>query len=259
MFALSPPAPAWGARRGPLLGRMTALQSGHLARALEGGVVDLTGFGANSELRHAAGTVRLRSSGLFDAVALALCAATTRVVQFFVLTAYNNPFLDIPLIPHEIGKLVLHISFDSSAYLANAPRSVPFESYRRRRVVIILADRAGGGPGDSVPSGPPQLLAPPCSLLTVLAPGILWYAISGARVTVVGLDAVNPGWLGVDVMRPAGRVSTRAIRNWLKRADLDEPREPAQRAQVWANVDFVSHAQYRAAIGDDEYALETVE
>lgn len=257
LFALAPPLPGHGARRGPLLGRMDWLQSGHLSRALVGSTIDLAGFGACPELRQEAGTIRLRSSGPFDSTSLTLCGTSAaRVVQFIVVTPCNDPFLDIPLLPREVGKLVFHISFDSSAYLANAARSVPFESYRRRRVVFVLSDRAAD---DGVPVAAPQLLAPACSLLTSLASGVLWYAIAGTRVTVVGLDAVNPGWLGVDVMRPAGRVSTRAIRNWLKRVDLDEPRDAEQRAQAWANVDFVSHAEYRAALGDEEYALETVE
>lgn len=256
VFALAPPAPGVGARRGPLLGRIETLQSGHLSRALDGGTVDLAGFGACPELRYDAGTIRLRSSGPFDSASLTLCGSSaTTVVQFIVVTPTNDPFVDIPLLPHEVGKLVFHISFDSSVYLANAARSVPFESYLRRRVVFVLSDRAI----DSVPPTPPQLLSPCCSLLTSLASGLLWYAIAGARVTVVGLDAVNPGWLGADVMRPHGRVSVKAIRNWLKRVDLDEPSNPKQRAQAWANVDFVSHAEYRAALGDEEYALETVE
>lgn len=249
--------PGVGARRGPLLGRIDTLQSGHLSRALDGGTIDLAGFNACPELRHDAGTIRLRSNGPFDCTSLALCGTSAaRVVQFIVVTPTNDPFVDIPLLPRDVGKLVFHISFDSSAYLTNAPRSVPFESYRRRRVIFVLSDRVIG---EGVPTAPPQLLSPTCSLLTSLASGVLWYAIAGARVTVVGLDAVNPGWLGTTVMRPDGRVSVKAIRNWLKRVDLDEPSSPEQRAQAWANVDFVTHAEYRAALGDEEYALETVE
>lgn len=217
----------------------------------------MTDFAACPELRHRAGTIRLRSHGSFDSGALRLYGdRVQRLVQPLFVTTDNDPFLNVPLLPRYIDKLVFHVSFDSSTYLARAARMIPFESYARRRVVFILSDRAKV---DSVPAAPPYFLSPYCSLLTSLATGILWYAIHGARVTVVGLESVNPGWMGVDLLCPAGHVNPRAIRKWLKQVGINEPRAPDSRALVWANINFVSHEEYRISLGDEEYAMETEE
>lgn len=258
VFAMRPPQPGLGAVRGPLLGSLRTLQSGFLHRALGGGVVDMAQLGAFPDLQSPVRAIRLRSAGPFDSGSLALCAADAhRVVQFLVVTPANDPFADIPLLPANIARLVFHISYDSTAPLLAVPRSVPFESYRRQRVVFILHDAPQGNSSPAA-CALSQLMSHGRSLLTALAPGFLWYALAGARVTVVGLDAVPAGWLGTDIMRN-GRVSARAVRRWLQDVGLDEPYDHAARTRAWKRVTFCSHESYRAWLGDDDYALETVE
>lgn len=248
IFALAPPEPGRRARLGPMLGYLNTLQSRRIAHDYNGGVIDVAFSEEYLKLHHSPDTVRLRSGVSLQSVKLSR-SSIRRLVRFIVVTANNDPFIDNPSLPRYIGKLVYHVSFDSSTRLVERERLHPQDNCQRHHVVFILSDRAEG---EHAPTARREIGRIESSLALIVNMGICWYAQRGACVTVVGMEST----ISESLLDRDGIINPRAARERFGQRYANNGEELEQ----WLpRIKYISHEKYRADFGLEEYVMETVE